>query len=316
MKKLFLLCLTVSLFSNLNAQEYEYVPFPTTDAIWSEVFYYPISSSSLSEKSEYRRFAMSGDDTTINGMQYKKLFMFSDSVFDVKNADYIGGIREDSNKRVYYTGKLVFEEFSLDTKGDTSKSEYKIYDFSANIGDTIILDVYLFENYSVVKSIDTLNILGKPRRVYSFQDFFWVSWIEGIGNVAGLLFSSDVLPTNGLYNELVCFEENGTRFYYNEDYGSCRPETNLVYSNLVEQSTNIGELKITPNPSHGHIKVSFNQSQTGTITVYSGLGNVCLSKKVYQEKETEIDVPGKGIFLVKFTNAGINIYSSKLIINQ
>jgi hypothetical protein len=314
MKKLFLLSLTIFLFSLLNAQEYEYVPFPTTNAVWSEVFTYPISSP-YSLLSEYRRFAMNGDDTTINGMQYKKLFMFSDSVFDVKNADYIGGIREDSNKRVYYTGKLVFEKFSLDTKGDTSKSEFKMYDFSANIGDTITLDVFIVHDYIVVKDIDTVNILGKYRKVYSFESFYWVYWTEGIGNVTGLLFGSDALPTNGLYNELVCFEENGTQSYYNEDYGSCRPETNLVYSNLVEQSKNSGELKITPNPSSGHIKISFDQSQTGTLTVYSGLGNVCLSKNVYKEKEIGIDISGKGIFLVKFISSDKKGYCSKLIIN-
>jgi hypothetical protein len=315
MKKLFLLCLTFLLFSNLNAQEYEYVPFPTTNAIWSEVFYYPIGNSPFSEMSEYRRYALNGEDTIINHIQYKKLFMFSDSVFDVNYADYIGGIREDTNKRVYYTGKLIFEKFSLDTKGDTSKSEYKIYDFSANIGDTITLDVFIVHDNIIVKNIDTVNILGKYRKVYYFENFYWVSWIEGIGNITGLLFGSDALPTNGLYNQLVCFEEDGLQYYYNEDYNSCRPETDLVYSNLVEQLSGNRELKIMSNPSHGHIKVSFNQSQTGTITVYSGLGGVCFSKNVYKEKETEIDISGKGIFLIKFINANKNTYSSKLMIN-
>ena len=37
---------------------------------------------------------------------YKKLFWFQDSVFNPLTAECIGGLRENSQKQVFYKGKL------------------------------------------------------------------------------------------------------------------------------------------------------------------------------------------------------------------
>jgi len=50
----------IAISSSLFAQQYEYIPFPTENAIWSEV-YYPRNE----EEPILERFALNGEDTLI-----------------------------------------------------------------------------------------------------------------------------------------------------------------------------------------------------------------------------------------------------------
>ena len=77
MKKLKIILNTIILLlllaTNIEAQqEYEYVPFPTSDAIWSEI--YRFSEINWQYPGYvYERFAVNGEDTIINGYSGKFL---------------------------------------------------------------------------------------------------------------------------------------------------------------------------------------------------------------------------------------------------
>src|SRR5574344_1887183 len=113
MKKLlfFTVILTAVAF-RVAAQEYQYIPFPDSGAVWSEV-YSPARGECDTVVQIYERFALSGEDTLINNFTYRKLYIFYDSIFDKNNATSIGGIREDSLKRIYYSGNIVRESKPL-----------------------------------------------------------------------------------------------------------------------------------------------------------------------------------------------------------
>ena len=104
--------------------------FPDSGAIWSEV-YRPKESPDINE-----RFTLNGEDTIINGVNYKKLYLFSDSVFDKSKASCVGGIREDENKRVYFKSDTVVHDLKPVINYPYNE-EVLLFDFSVSIGDTI-----------------------------------------------------------------------------------------------------------------------------------------------------------------------------------
>ncbi|MFC2138538.1 hypothetical protein ACFLTE_10215, partial [Bacteroidota bacterium] len=123
---------------NIYSQEYQYVPFPTENAIWSEIYYFPV----FTEPPVYERFALSGEDTIIENITYKKLYIFYDTIFDVNNATCIGGIREDSAKRIYYkSDNYVHEDKPMKTY--YPGEEQLLYDFNLNVGDTLFSGNFL-----------------------------------------------------------------------------------------------------------------------------------------------------------------------------
>ena len=100
MEKLKYISILFALFPFISSYaqiEYEYIPFPKNNAIWSEVYITPGSDLFPPVYSTYfyERFAISGEDTIINNVGYKKIYMFLDSVFNKNTASYIGALRED-----------------------------------------------------------------------------------------------------------------------------------------------------------------------------------------------------------------------------
>lgn len=245
MNKSIIILITVIVPLLASSQEYEYVPFPDSGAIWSEVYYYPdpIWPDTVIKQPSYERFALNGEDTIINDITYNKLFIFYDSIFYKANATYIGGIREDENRRIYF-------------KSDTSIHEYKpmnwfydyneiiLYDFSLKIGDTIKnINCRPEDDMLIVSGIDSVLINNQYRKMFHFQ-IPWVKWIEGIGSVKGLLFTSGDLPTNGINNTLICFKQNNTLLYMDSTYSKCY----FHYDGIKENKTFEKNIKIFPNP--------------------------------------------------------------------
>ena len=102
-----ILCFSVL---NVFSQEYKYVPFPDSGAIWSEAYHPPLRNG-VFPPPIYERFALSGEDTIIDEIIYNKLYIFFDTVFNKNDATYAGGIREDENKRVYFKGDNIIHDF-------------------------------------------------------------------------------------------------------------------------------------------------------------------------------------------------------------
>jgi hypothetical protein len=227
-----------------TAQEYHYVPFPTSNAIWSEMYWKSISSPY--PRWQYHQYALFDDDTIINSLTYQKLYMTYSSEITRQNSFYVGALREDMNKKVYVK---YDEKFKPDEP--YYKKEFLLFDFNKNIGDTIWAkdSIELGPlHFIIVKQIDTLKINNSLRKVYSFDPIQWVYWIEGIGSVKGLLFTSGDLPTNGMDNDLICMHHNDTLLYYypgpDSIYDDCVPTAVLDGVALLPMNY----IKVYPNP--------------------------------------------------------------------
>ena len=121
-----------------------YYPFPDSNAIWNHYFETG-ESKTYNNTSMYYSYGLMGD-TTINSVKYSKLYEFNDTVFTLY-AEYLGGFREDTLRKVYYTGK--------DFWGAEYTDEILLYDFSKNIGDTIEYGIW---GETIIQNIDSVLI--------------------------------------------------------------------------------------------------------------------------------------------------------------
>ncbi len=113
--------------NSVIAQEYHYVQFPDSNAVWSEVYWKPISEPY--PRWIYNKYALFNEDTVINGITYHKLFHTNATEITKENSECIGGIREDSLKRIIANSAMF--ELVPEIK------EVILFDFSLNVGDTI-----------------------------------------------------------------------------------------------------------------------------------------------------------------------------------
>src|SRR6056297_1556106 len=294
---------------HLQAQgEYEYTPFPDSNAIWSEVYRAPVSEN---YEKDYHVLALFNEDTVINSIEYHKLFRLYDTVLNREKAEYIGGIREDTLKRVYYKGDqlnwIMPEYFTTNENG-----EVLLYDFSLQEGDTLWGGNFILgdDEYLVVEDVDTLEINGEYRRKLHFQ-YPWQKWIEGIGNVNGLLFVSGDIPNNGVKNTLICFRKQGILEYSSPEYESCYPGPLVGINELSSKSG----VEIYPNPAgellHFNTRETFNR-----LCIYDLQGKKQKAINIPKEKNFSIRVSAfpPGLYFYRLTGASGREYTEKFIV--
>jgi hypothetical protein len=226
----------------VSAQEYQYVPFPDSNAVWSEVYWKSVFKPD--PRWVYNKYALFDEDTIINGENYHKLYHTNASEITKENSTCIGGIREDSLKRVWAFGNLFpFPDKQLRL----------LYDFSLREGDTLWMNEDFYNctcSYLSVKKIDTIKIYKSYRKVFYFNESPELTWIEGIGNIQGLFWCTDTWPINGMRNDMVCMHQNDTLLYYYDGsgeyyYDDCEPSFVINSNSSHLMSSNA---KVFPNP--------------------------------------------------------------------
>jgi len=169
-------------------------------------------------------------DTLINNKTYKKHYTYgvkgqspltihsncSDVVTHYSD-NYKGALRSDSGI-VYYINK-------------GSNSEFVLYNFHLNVGDTIVGDL-------LVTDVDTVNINGRLHKRIFFPDSSFVvpkqAWvIDGIGSSFGLTDVYYALgQAHGKTKSLLCYAENDSILISNTN-GSCELNVGLESDNTL-----------------------------------------------------------------------------------
>ncbi|WP_167604972.1 T9SS type A sorting domain-containing protein [Maribellus sediminis] len=290
------------------AQEYQYVHFPDSNAVWSEVYWKPISEPY--PRWVYNQYALFNEDTVINGMTYHKLFHTNATEITKENSECIGGIREDSIKRI-----LICYAIGFKPDEPYYKKEFLLYRFNIDIGDTIWgykenIDIPPLE-FLTVKSIDTIKIYNSMRKVYSFEQIPWVYWIEGIGNVKGLIFTSGDLPTNGMNNDLICMHQNDSLLFYNSDYDGCVPSFVIDDVALLPNT----DVNVYPNPVTNGI-VYFENLSFESIELFDLNGSLILNEQIKGLSTYKLDIPEltTGIYTYRLSTKGLIPTMGKLVV--
>jgi len=279
--------LFITLFAfNLNAQEYEYIPMVKPGLqIWT-------TTTATEGYRHYNRFALTEEDTLMDELTYKKLYWFTDSVFNPLTSECIGGLRENVQKQVFYKGRQGYDNEDWHSG--------MLFDFSLSVGDTFYFQSFGIMDFRVAY-IDTIEIGGMQRKQFYItgnwdNGFIVCKMIEGIGNDLGLLF--DIVTRLAIKStatgELRCYEHNGDLQYMAEDITNCsNPFVGLP--NILAEDNSI---TLFPNPTSKDVNIS-SENIINSIEVFNSFG-----QRIYQEKakskERTIDISSfsKGVYII------------------
>lgn len=294
----------------------QYVPFPSTPGVkWTVKYTFNTCEEGMLDSILFQ--CKIGGDTSINGLSYHKLMMDTGATPE-SASQLIGCLRED-NKRVYYRGLgNSYSGYGM----ATYNQEVLLYDFNANVGDTIIhaptgttLDGW---PESVINSIDSVRMIdGTYRKHYSIGGSYMSGdWIEGIGNIAtGLLGQITGIPNCGVHiYEYVCFSENGIPVYMNPKFSDCEA---AVPFDAIDDFPAQSAIKIYPNPAPHEVHIdNISPADNIQIKVVDYTGRVIMVQDLKQQNNT-IKLPASLQFCIiaLYNKKGTSVKVQKLILN-
>jgi hypothetical protein len=278
MKKLLLL-LAAMITLTAQSQTSAYHPFPTGNADWVYRYY----DSFHNPTPNFTSYSFNGD-TIISSTIYKKVFT---------NASYSGAIRE-SAKVIYFVP-------------DTSSTEYLLYNFNLDLGDTIIRPfggAACVNDTVIVTQVDSVLTSDGYHRQLWFNSFAY--WIEGIGAGYYFLNPFNVLCLSG--NDILQCIVTDSGFAYPTGISSC----------IVTVSEHAGhdrEVFISPNPASTELTIhcpGLNQLSQGILRDATGriIMNFTFSDKVTLSLA---EIAG-GIYFLEVTGGTENSISRKKVI--
>lgn len=208
-------------------------------------------------------------DSIIEDIEYVKVFHSADQSQELY--ELIGFARETPDKKVF------FLPLSQD-------QEYLIYDFGANVNDTIAVaeltvlednvGVFYNEDYPVIiTSIDTVYFAEQNRKrlhIHHGADH----WIEGVGSMKGM-FKNEFLLV-GYNNKLLCYYEDDIVLYQDSEFNTCLISTDIQTANINFET----DIIVYPNPSSENftIKIVPIQEHKMQVSIYDITGKFVKTK--------------------------------------
>lgn len=253
------------------------------------------------------QYLMKGD-TIINNTTYKKIYKCDYSP-SINNKVYIAGIREDSSGKVYMQADSNLQLYSSSINAG---QEYLLYDFSLNIGDTIILNSVI-DSINIVNVIDSVLVGSEYRKRWNFNTIggFPRQWIEGIGDYHGLFYSLQSMFEN--YQHISCYEDNNVFWLSPELSTDC---FSVSMENVIKRTTS--EVSIYPNPVGDFINLQIkdNNILKPELKIFDITGN--LIKRDYlkpfaDEYSLDISSLNSGMYFIKIVSSEQVISAKKFI---
>jgi len=275
-----LLLLLALAATNLKAQDYK--PLVEDGKRWNVMFSYPWNPPEPQHK--YTDIFKIEGDTLLDGVSYKVMYATSDE--NLTGWSFCCVIRETEDKQVFY-------------RSYGSPYEEMLYDFSKEVGDTICMCDYGFDECCmvVIEKGETI-VNGEPRQQFVLE-YPWGGgagevWIEGIGSLYGVINSGSLFLTGGSTN-LLCYYENDDLVWQNTTPGY--DECYIIYNGtqgIKEDETSLS-VSVFPNPANG--KVSIEGVEAAEVLVYNALGQ--LVKTVRNSNEINVSGLPEGVYLLQ-----------------
>jgi hypothetical protein len=266
---------------------------------------------------------VTGEDTIVHSILYKKLYYnndFSQCLF--------GFIREDTSQR-----KVYFQDV-------WDSAEVVLYDFSMLVGDSISIDfisglgAYWPSGTYRLDSITNISINAVSRNAYHLNCISQLSnhtltWIEGIGNLADLVYPYSSNFGDGMFALIGCpeFPHDFTQFM------TCFEHTNKVYfdscayqlavSNFcfnvldscnywdicgdVNEISAVDELRIFPNPVQDKftiynplpLSLGTTNGNAGDVSIYNVMGEKIYSDFYREALTVNCEMLSSGIYFLE-----------------
>ena len=312
-RPLIFLLILLNLLNVNKALSQTYIPL-LTDSIYWDVSYYDMFVTICTEyndpgKGPYR-YTLDGD-TTINGTVYKKFKSYSFyslqqqpspncppfaiQTYTSTSIFNNGFLREDTATRKVYSYDVI------------TSIENLLYDFNAQIGDTINYPIYGDFVVDTVFNIVTSD--GKTRKYFGGNNNPFPSgdfYIEGLGGVGGPFHSPFAFFEFGPW--LMCISDLNQNQIY-------QPDVNVLCYNFTTGLNSNNEdnffLKVEPNPASNFINIKVNPifGEIDQISFHDLLGNIVLTSKESNPISTQN--LQSGIYFIKVMNENGRIATVK-----
>ncbi len=292
MKKILVTLIGFLLLQVLHSQPY--YPFPSDTARWDCLYWHQWSEYDIIVTNT--QYLLMGD-TLIKGVSYKKIFYNLPDYESEYDTLYLGGIREDTQKNIYFypvhTQLPTIEPITF--PNDTS--EHLLYMFH-NLEPGMILPINSDVTQIKVDAIDSVLVGDSYRKRYFLQNQLLSPeiWIEGIGSTI-TLFSSYTYFFEWTFYTL-CFTDTAT-YHINSPNGedSCH----YWFPNSVDDIA-LSKLFCYPNPASATLVVD-TKNQNGFIRVYDALGQLVINNILVESKVSiDIEAIKPGLYFLEFTS--------------
>jgi len=293
----------VGLFWQANAQNYQYIPMPTTDATWN-VFYHPRATIM------FNNIYSTAGDTLINNETWNKIVSSNNGSDEIYQGSYL-----EENKIVRFC--------SPDGKIDT------LYDFNLEVGDTvkfirlknIIPDLeehWAEDTVLIVEQINMIEVNGSLRKHFVFKaintpifEYLKEEWIEGIGSIHGVLFPLNARPLVVEASEkedLTCFWIEDNLLWKNNSYNSCE----VLKTNEYSMDDKI---KICPNPVQNQITIFSAEYIIKDIVFFDFMGKCVLLKNDCHSFQENINIQflQDGIYTIQVISSTGKTITKKIV---
>lgn len=229
-------------------------PVPDSGAVWS------VATSFMGVFVHDERFATLGD-TVIGGNTYRKVVVTDDAIVDPQSATYYAALREEDG--VWY---------GIDAG---SAEETVRYDFTAEVGETIMIDG-LFDTGTevIITAIDSIELADGFHTRWAVNDPVFMAfpeyWVEGIGSLNGPFYAGLHVTDMGM--RLLCFKEQDLLIYLDPFPGQCALTTS------IDGIDAIADASLFPNPITGTSLLVVDNGADGPLQleVHDAMGRCVL----------------------------------------
>ena len=206
MKYIRFIALIALILGGMTMKAQEYHPIVEDGKQWNVLFTYPWNPPEPAHR--YTDIYKIEGDTLLDGMSYKMMYATRNE--DLTGWNLWGFIRETENGQVF-------------SRRPSTSDEQLLYDFSMEVGDTICMCDYGYDECCmvVIEKGETI-VNGEPRQQIVLE-YPWGGgdgevWIEGIGSLYGIIDSGSHFLTGGSTN-LLCYYEDGDLIWQNTSLG-------------------------------------------------------------------------------------------------
>jgi hypothetical protein len=266
--------IVLALLLPYTSKEQSYISLPDSNATWIT-----IEESSLGKYYHEYGLNLTKDDTIINSISYIKVFKKGTIDFQ----EYVGAFREDT------TGSTFFIYLN-----DTS--EYLLFDFSKNTGDTLNNIAFSYYNELIgIYNLKVDSVLLSPSGSLNLKCMYLsfiepfppnyngnsVVWVERIGSLNGGIFN-DYLCGLSMHT-LRCMSANDTIFYFQSSNDcSFSEQITLSYDpgtcSLPVSVPDIGiknnRIQVSPNPFFNNLNLRNLPNNQINISIFNFLGEM------------------------------------------
>ena len=200
----FIAVIALMMMGGMTMKAQDYHPIVEDGKQWNVLFSYPWSPPEPQHK--YTDIYKIEGDTLVDGMSYKVMYTTRNE--NLTGWSVCGVIRETEDKQVLY-------------RRDGSAYDEILYDFSMEVGDTIIMSGNgFYPNWMFVIETNEILVNGEPRQQIVLE-YPWGEqevWIEGIGSLYGIIDSGSRFLDGGS-TDLLCYYEDGDLIWQNTTPG-------------------------------------------------------------------------------------------------